>query len=291
MAPLSARQSRPSASKALNRREVERVLAGVLARILQPDLPKSFVGTVVSTHQSLSAPAFADAEVVSLALAGLPSMIDFLPAGSETRLVPINTDANWGCGIAKRVLDLAVAVPALLVLAPLLALIALLVQLDSRGPVLFRQRRSGICGRSFEILKFRTMHVLEDDETVVQAREGDPRATRVGRWLRRYSLDELPQLINVLRGEMSLVGPRPHARAHDAYYSDLIRNYRHRHAVKPGMTGWAQVNGLRGPTPTVDSMARRIEHDLWYARHASFALDLKILLRTPFEVFCHRNAC
>ena len=245
----------------------------------------------MSIHQNLSAPAFTDAEVVSLALAGLPSMIDFLPTGSEARLVAVNTDANWGCGAAKRALDLVVAVPALLVLAPLFALIALLVRLDSGGPVLFRQRRAGICGRDFDILKFRTMHVLENGDTVVQAREGDPRATRVGRWLRRYSLDELPQLINVVRGDMSLVGPRPHARAHDAYYSALIRNYRHRYAVKPGMTGWAQINGLRGPTPTVDLMARRIEHDLWYARNTNFALDLEILLRTPFEVFRHRNAC
>jgi putative colanic acid biosynthesis UDP-glucose lipid carrier transferase len=290
MAPRFGRPSRPGASEAKKRREVKRVPAAVLARIVHFDSPKSFLGTAVSTHQSLSAPAFTNAEVVSLALAGLPSMIDFLPAGSEARFVPVNTDANWGCCAAKRALDVLVAVPALLVLAPLFALIAFLVHLDSRGPVLFRQRRNGICGRGFDILKFRTMHVLEDGETVVQAREGDPRATRVGRWLRRYSLDELPQLINVVRGDMSLVGPRPHARAHDAYYSELIRNYRHRHAVKPGMTGWAQVNGLRGPTPTVDLMARRIDHDLWYARHASFALDLEILLRTPFEVFRHRNA-
>ena len=245
----------------------------------------------MSTHRSIPTPVIADADVVSQALAALPSMIDLLPAGSETRLVPINTDLNWGCSRAKRLLDLIVALPAVLFLSPLLALIALLVRLDSRGPVLFHQKRSGMCDRGFDILKFRTMHVLEDGEAVVQAREGDPRVTRVGRWLRRYSLDELPQLINVLRGDMSLVGPRPHARAHDDYYCAMISDYHHRRAVKPGLTGWAQVNGLRGPTPTVDRMARRVEHDLWYARHASFALDLRILLRTPIVVLRHRNAC
>lgn len=245
----------------------------------------------MSIHQKQTAITFADAEVVSHALADLPRFIDVLPAGSQTRFVPVNTDANWGCSLGKRTLDLIVAVPALLLLAPLFAVVALLIKLDSRGPVLFRQKRNGICGRSFDILKFRTMHVLEDGEAVVQAREGDPRTTRVGRALRRYSIDELPQLVNVVFGEMSLVGPRPHARAHDAYYSALIRDYRHRQAVKPGMTGWAQVNGHRGPTPTVQSMACRIELDLWYARHASFALDLKILLSTPLEVFRHRNAC
>ena len=245
----------------------------------------------MSSHRKYAAVAFTDAEVVSQALAELPSMIDLLPAGSKARLVAVNTDTNWGCGVGKRAFDLAVAVSALVVLAPLLALIAVLVRLDSKGPALFRQKRNGICGRGFEILKFRTMHVMEDGEAVVQARQGDPRATRVGRWLRRTSLDELPQLINVVRGDMSLIGPRPHAAAHDSYYSALIRDYRHRQAVKPGITGWAQVNGHRGPTPTLDSMAARIEFDLWYARHANFALDLEILLRTPLEVFRARNAC
>jgi putative colanic acid biosynthesis UDP-glucose lipid carrier transferase len=245
----------------------------------------------VSTHQTQAAIPLADPDVVSRALAKLPQFIDFLPAGSEAAFVPVNTDANWGCSFAKRTLDLLVAVPALLLLAPLFAVIALFIRLESRGPVLFRQKRNGICGNGFDILKFRTMHVLEDGETIVQAHEGDPRVTRVGRILRRYSLDELPQLLNVFAGDMSLVGPRPHARAHDAHYAARIRNYHYRQAVKPGMTGWAQVNGHRGPTPTVESMADRIELDLWYARHASFALDLKILLRTPLEVLRHRNAC
>jgi putative colanic acid biosysnthesis UDP-glucose lipid carrier transferase len=251
---------------------------------------RSFVsGQSVSTHPQ-PAIVIADADIVRDAIAALPSVIDFLPADSEAFFVPVNTDRNWASGAAKRALDLAIALPALVALAPLLALIALFVRIDSRGPVFFAQKRNGICGRPFEILKFRTMHVLEDGDTVVQAREGDPRTTRVGRFLRRYSLDELPQLINVVLGDMSLVGPRPHARAHDTYYSGAIAAYRHRHAVKPGMTGWAQINGHRGPTPTLATMARRVDLDVWYVRNASFALDLKILLRTPLEVFRPRNA-
>jgi len=245
----------------------------------------------VSTHRNQAAVFFADADVVSQALAELPDAVAFLPEGSLTLFVPVNTDANWGCSAGKRLLDLIVAVPALIVLAPLFALVALLVRLDSKGPALFRQARNGICGRGFDILKFRTMHVMEDGDTIVQARDGDPRTTRMGRFLRRYSLDELPQLINVVRGDMSLVGPRPHARAHDAYYGALIADYTHRQAVKPGMTGWAQVHGHRGPTPTIESMAARIELDLWYARHAGLATDLKILLRTPLEILRPRNAC
>jgi len=243
----------------------------------------------VSIHQEQA--AIIGAEVVDRILGELPSVIDLLPAGSEARFVAVNTDANWGCSASKRFIDLAVAVPALIVLAPLLAVLALMVRLDSKGPVLFRQRRNGICGRSFDIFKFRTMRVMENGGEVVQAREGDPRTTRIGRWMRRYSLDELPQLANVVRGDMSLVGPRPHAEAHDVFYGAMIRGYGHRQAVKPGITGWAQVNGLRGPTPTLAAMAQRIELDLFYARHSSFALDLRILLRTPLEILRPRNAC
>jgi exopolysaccharide biosynthesis polyprenyl glycosylphosphotransferase len=190
----------------------------------------------------------------------------------------------------KRLLDLAIAIPALLLIAPLLAAIALWVRLDSRGPVLFRQTRSGLRGRPFTILKFRTMTVLENGATVVQATQDDPRITRAGRFLRKASLDELPQLLNVIRGEMSLVGPRPHALAHDIYYAARIEEYPQRQRAKPGITGWAQVHGLRGETPTLDSMRRRVLFDVWYARHASPMLDIEILLRTPFEVLRRRNA-
>ena len=190
----------------------------------------------------------------------------------------------------KRAVDLAIALPLFVLLAPLMVAIAILIRLDSAGPALFRQRRLGQGGKPFEIVKFRTMTVLEDGDNVTQVCKGDARVTRFGRWLRRSSLDELPQFINVIVGEMSLVGPRPHAIAHDRLYATLIDNYQLRQLVKPGITGWAQVNGLRGETPAVEHMRDRVTLDIWYARRASFALDLKILLRTPFEVFRQRNA-
>jgi exopolysaccharide biosynthesis polyprenyl glycosylphosphotransferase len=190
----------------------------------------------------------------------------------------------------KRMLDLAVAGIAILIFLPLFALITLAIALDSKGPVLFRQRRAGEGGKLFGIYKFRSMHVLEDGTNVVQALKGDARITRVGRFLRAFSLDELPQLFNVLSGEMSLVGPRPHAIAHDEFYSARIANYRLRHLVKPGMTGWAQVHGARGATSELSDMQRRIDLDAWYVAHECIWIDLVILARTPLEVFRRRNA-
>lgn len=190
----------------------------------------------------------------------------------------------------KRILDLSVAAVAILVLLPVLALITLAIALDSKGPILFRQRRAGEGGKLFGIYKFRSMHVMEDGTNVVQALKGDARITRVGRFLRASSLDELPQLFNVLSGEMSLVGPRPHAIAHDEFYSARIPNYRLRHQVKPGMTGWAQVHGARGATTELADMQRRIDFDAWYVANESIWLDLFILARTPIEVLRHRNA-
>ncbi|TWB59409.1 exopolysaccharide biosynthesis polyprenyl glycosylphosphotransferase [Nitrospirillum viridazoti] len=191
----------------------------------------------------------------------------------------------------KRALDMALSLALLLVCLPLLGLIALLIRLDSRGPILFRQQRIGLAGQPFHIVKFRTMHVLEDGADVVQATEGDPRVTRVGGVLRVTSLDELPQLLNVLSGEMSLVGPRPHAAAHDDYYRACIPNYLYRQNVRPGITGWAQVNGARGATPQVADMQARVDLDAWYVDNASLALDLKILARTPLVVLSRRKAC
>jgi putative colanic acid biosynthesis UDP-glucose lipid carrier transferase len=191
---------------------------------------------------------------------------------------------------AKRVLDVTMATLAILLLLPVLALVSLAVKLDSRGPVLFAQRRTGLGGKTFPILKFRSMRVTEDGADVKQAVEGDARITRVGRIIRKLSLDELPQLFNVLAGDMSLVGPRPHAVAHDDYYGARIANYGLRFKVKPGITGWAQVNGARGETPTIDIMQDRINYDAWYARHRNLALDLKILAMTPLEVISTRNA-
>jgi Undecaprenyl-phosphate glucose phosphotransferase len=190
----------------------------------------------------------------------------------------------------KRTFDLAAATCGLLTLALFLVVISLAIAIDSSGPILFRQKRGGFNGRSFQILKFRTMHVMEDDAMIKQATPNDCRVTRLGRFLRQTSIDELPQLINVLLGDMSLVGPRPHALVHDDQYSKLVSNYPCRQHVKPGITGWAQVNGLRGETPTLAPMRRRVELDLWYVGHWSFWLDLRILIRTVRELFRSPNA-
>lgn len=190
----------------------------------------------------------------------------------------------------KRIFDVAVASALLIVAAPLLALIALCIKLDSPGPVLFRQRRNGFNQREFRVFKFRTMTTLDDGDVVRQAQVNDSRVTRVGRFLRRTNLDEVPQLLNVIMGDMSLVGPRPHAVAHNNEYEERIRLYARRHNVKPGITGWAQVNGLRGETSTIDKMVRRVEHDLYYIDHWSVLFDLKIMLMTLFSPRSYRNA-
>jgi len=178
----------------------------------------------------------------------------------------------------------------LVTLLPLLAIVSLAIKLDSRGPVIFRQSRRGFNGHEFMIWKFRTMTVVENGTVIYQAKRNDERVTRVGRLLRVTSIDELPQLVNVLRGEMSLVGPRPHALAHDDEYGGAIGRYAFRHHVKPGITGWAQVNGFRGETPELDLMMKRIDLDLWYIDNWSFWLDLWIIVRTCFEIVRGRNA-
>jgi Undecaprenyl-phosphate glucose phosphotransferase len=180
----------------------------------------------------------------------------------------------------KRCLDIGLASFALLALAPLLLTAAILIKLDTPGSMIFRQFRRGFNGKPFEIWKFRSMSVAENGSTITQAKKQDARVTRVGRFLRKTSIDELPQLWNVLRGEMSLVGPRPHALAHDNYYDQVISKYVYRHHMKPGLTGWAQVNGFRGETPTIDLMEKRVEYDVWYVSNWSIWLDLKIILKT-----------
>jgi Undecaprenyl-phosphate glucose phosphotransferase len=190
----------------------------------------------------------------------------------------------------KRAFDIVGAMIALIVLSPLLLLVAAAVWLEGGGPVIFTQRRYGFNQNMFRIYKFRTMRTVEDGAVVTQALPNDPRVTRVGRVLRRYNLDELPQLINVLSGQMSLVGPRPHAVVHDHQYEQKIALYARRHNVKPGITGWAQVNGLRGPTETDDKMKHRVDHDLWYIDNWSLGLDALILLRTVFSARAYRNA-
>lgn len=190
----------------------------------------------------------------------------------------------------KRYLDIVIAGTGLIALLPLFAIVALAIKLDSPGPVLFRQRRCGFNGRCFQILKFRTMSVQEDGATIAQAQRLDARVTRLGKWLRRTSIDELPQLLNVLEGSMSLVGPRPHAVAHDTQFDKIVRKYAFRHRVKPGLTGWAQVHGCRGPTPTPKDIERRVEFDLWYVDNWSFSLDFSIMLQTVVELLRCRNA-
>jgi len=186
----------------------------------------------------------------------------------------------------KRVMDVLGSLLLLLILSPLLLLIAVLIALTSPGPVLFSQERYGYRGQRFRILKFRSMSVMEagDQQGLVQACRHDPRVTPIGRFLRRWSLDELPQLINVLKGEMSLVGPRPHAVDHNELYRGQITAFMQRHQFKPGMTGLAQVEGWRGETSTLEMMSSRIAADLRYQRDWSLRLDIKILLRTVFAL-------
>jgi Undecaprenyl-phosphate glucose phosphotransferase len=191
---------------------------------------------------------------------------------------------------SKRCLDVVFAGIGLIALLPVLALVAIAIKLDSPGPILFRQRRCGFNGRCFQILKFRTMRVQAEDGAVTQAQRRDARVTRLGRFLRRTSIDELPQLLNVLAGSMSLIGPRPHAEVHDTHFDKIVRNYAFRHRVKPGLTGWAQVHGCRGPTPTPKDIERRVEYDLWYIDNWSFALDFSIMLQTAVELVRGRNA-
>ncbi|MHB1949555.1 MAG: undecaprenyl-phosphate glucose phosphotransferase [Gammaproteobacteria bacterium] len=193
--------------------------------------------------------------------------------------------------LVKAIEDRILAALILVLISPLLCLIALGVKLTSRGPVLFKQLRHGWDGRIIEIYKFRTMvEHAEEDGKVTQAKSDDHRVTLFGRFLRQTSLDELPQFINVLQGRMSIVGPRPHAVSHNEFYKESIKAYMQRHKVKPGITGWAQVNGWRGETQTLDKMQKRVEYDLFYIENWSLMFDLKIILLTFFQGFIHKNA-
>lgn len=192
--------------------------------------------------------------------------------------------------LAKAILDYGLASLGLIILAPILAIIALAISLDGKGSIIFRQRRYGENGRVFTIYKFRTMTVLEDGPVMRPVSKGDVRVTRVGRILRRTSLDELPQLFNVLRGDMSIVGPRPHAVAQVDHYAAEMERFTWRHQVKPGMTGWAQVNGLRGLAETSEEMLRRVEHDLYYIENWSVWFDIEIILRTFVAIIIGKGA-
>ena len=206
------------------------------------------------------------------------------------RPVPIKALSDSAHSAPKRLFDMIVSLVSLIFLAPLLLTIAIVIKATSPGPILFAQRRTGLGGKTFMIYKFRSMTTLEDGNRVVQACRGDNRITPLGSFLRRSSLDELPQLWNVLIGDMSIVGPRPHAVAHDHYYGALLPDYRDRFRAKPGMTGLAQCNGARGPTETLDKMSRRIHLDLAYIERWSLAMEARILVKTV-KVILTGDAC
>jgi putative colanic acid biosysnthesis UDP-glucose lipid carrier transferase len=208
------------------------------------------------------------------------------PAAYEYRIAP----APIG-GVKKRVFDVVVSAAALIALLPLLLLLAVLVRLDSPGPAVYRQERTGFRGRAFTIFKFRTMRTMESTQTVQQARPGDVRVTRVGRFLRATSLDELPQLLNVLMGDMSLVGPRPHAIRHDRHFLLADELYPRRFLARPGITGAAQISGARGVTATAEQIERRLRLDLDYVENWSLGRDIYILLCTVRVVFGDKAAC
>jgi len=200
---------------------------------------------------------------------------------------PISSGLN---GVIKDIFDRIFAVVALILLAPLFIVIAIAIKATSPGPVFFKQPRLGLNARKFNVYKFRTMVVHQEHGTVTQAKKGDPRITPIGGFLRRTSLDELPQFINVLLGDMSVVGPRPHALQHNEMYKDLLEMYMLRHRVKPGITGWAQIHGHRGETDTVDKMAARVEFDLHYIQHWSLWMDMRIIAWTAFKGWTGKNA-
>jgi len=237
-------------------------------------------------------------------LRALPLPVNLVPAGPLSELFQLSSHKigetitielqrgprTLSQRMAKRCIDIAIAVFALIAFLPLFLIVAVAIKLDSQGPVVFRQRRRGFNGRTFQILKFRTMSVQEDGDTIVAAQRHDRRVTRIGNWLRRTSIDELPQLLNVLQGTMSIVGPRPHALAHDSEFEKLLDKYAYRHHVKPGLTGWAQVHGYRGEMSTIADIKRRIEYDLWYIDNGSLATDMRIILMTATELVSGRNA-
>jgi putative colanic acid biosynthesis UDP-glucose lipid carrier transferase len=195
------------------------------------------------------------------------------------------TPFTGASGTVKWISDMVLSVLILILISPILLIIAAAVKFGSPGPVIFKQRRYGLDGDEILVYKFRSMSVCEDGGNIQQAQKNDSRLTRLGAFLRKSSLDELPQFINVLQGRMSIVGPRPHAVAHNELYRNLIKGYMIRHKVKPGITGWAQVNGFRGETDTLDKMQSRINFDLDYLRNWTLKLDLQIILKTIFVVF------
>jgi len=291
LTPLEA-QARLEVRNAALARDLEQVIAG--ARVLQPEaillvMPWHDTDTIDRCAETLRQLP------VELHL-GPEHILDRFEQVQLLKIGPISSLQLRRMPLSrlelleKRALDLLFASVALLLLTPLLVMVAVLIKLDSPGPVFFLQRRLGFNQNPFQIIKFRSMRTCEDGPVVRQARKNDPRVTRIGRWLRRWSLDEVPQLLNVIKGDMSLVGPRPHALSHDHEFERRISTYARRHNVKPGITGWAQIHGLRGETDTDDKMRRRVEHDLHYIDNWSVWLDLQILIRTVISPATYRNA-
>ncbi len=274
--------------------EEDLALAAASARMLRPD--DVFILAPWSESDTIDACIDVFIRVPASIHLGPERVLDrFVDArisrvGAVSSLHLVRRPLSAGEVALKRAFDIVVAGTAIVLLAPLFALVALAIRLDSPGPVLFLQRRYGFNQEPFRIFKFRSMRTLDEGRHIPQAMADDPRITRVGRFLRRTNIDELPQLFNVLSGEMSLVGPRPHALAHDQMYEQAIAFYARRHNVKPGITGWAQVNGLRGDTAAEGKMRSRVEHDLWYIDNWSMMLDLRILWLTIFSKKAYRNA-
>lgn len=213
-------------------------------------------------------------------------LVDFL--GLPT--IDLNRPVSHGLrGMLKHLLDMLFAAAVLTILSPVFAVIAVCIKYSSPGPVFFKQARHGLNGKQFMVYKFRTMKLHQEHNKVTQATQNDPRITRIGQFLRRTSIDELPQFINVLLGQMSVVGPRPHALQHNEMYEEILELYMVRHRVKPGITGWAQINGLRGETDTVDKMEKRVQYDLHYIQNWSLALDFRILVWTAFKGWTGKN--
>jgi Undecaprenyl-phosphate glucose phosphotransferase len=281
-------------------REWKRELATSMVRVM------ALARTADHGEICIAAGGFDDRRLrdIAVALQVVPRAVRIIPAPALEQLLhfPIRSvgslhsvelqkaPLNVAQRAVKRTMDIILSTSALIAFAPLFLFVAVAIRVSSRGPAFFKQTRLGHRGVPFEIFKFRTMTVAENGAEVKQAQANDRRVTWLGRWLRKASIDELPQLLNVLRGEMSLVGPRPHAVAHDHHYATLIDNYDIRQHVKPGITGWAQVNGLRGETSSPDLMRRRVEFDIWYAKNAGTLLDLRILMLTVVEVLRQRNA-
>ena len=274
--------------------EEDLALAAASARMLRPD--DVFILAPWSESETIDACIDSFIRVPASIHLGPERVLDrFVDAriskvGAVSSLHIVRRPLSTGEVALKRAFDIVVASLAVSLLSPLFLIAAIAIKLDSRGPVFFLQRRYGFNQEPFRIVKFRSMHAMDEGRNVPQARANDPRVTRVGRMLRRTNIDELPQLLNVLTGEMSLVGPRPHAMAHDQMFEQAIAFYARRHNVKPGITGWAQVNGLRGDTSTEDKMRARIECDLHYIDNWSMLMDLKILALTIFSRKAYRNA-